>query len=102
MRIKNIIIIINKLSLNPLCVCVCVSANTSCRNNYAPVKLFDAEVVKFVGDNFVPIKRTLEREIKGATDLILWTDGDREGENIGAEIVDACHNSKDQYYSNYR
>lgn len=54
--------------------------------------MFEAQLEKYVADNFIPIKRTLEREIKGASDLILWTDGDREGENIAAEIVDVCHN----------
>ncbi len=64
------------------------------RNNYPPVKLFEAEIERFVAENFIPIKRTLEREIKGAQDLILWTDGDREGENIAAEIVDVCRNGE--------
>ena len=35
-------------------------------------------------------QRTLEREIKGCQHLILWTDGDREGENIADEIVQVC------------
>ena len=64
------------------------------RHNYPPVKLFEADIEKCIGDDFIPIKRTLEREIKGATDLILWTDGDREGENIAAEIVHVCHNGE--------
>lgn len=34
------------------------------------------------------MQRTLEREIRGCQHLILWTDGDREGENIADEIVD--------------
>lgn len=34
------------------------------------------------------IQRTLEREIRGCQHLILWTDGDREGENIADEIVE--------------
>jgi DNA topoisomerase-3 len=58
--------------------------------NHAPVKLFDAEIEKTVQEDFIPIKRTLHREIRGCQDLILWTDGDREGEDIAKEIVDVC------------
>lgn len=72
------------------------------------MNLFDAELQRFVPENFLPIKvwfdgacgcvvscliqRTLEREVKGCRDLILWTDGDREGENIASEIVTVCQN----------
>uniref|UniRef100_A0A1B6CJT6 DNA topoisomerase n=1 Tax=Clastoptera arizonana TaxID=38151 RepID=A0A1B6CJT6_9HEMI len=34
--------------------------------------------------------RTLEREIKSCNTLIIWTDCDREGENIGFEIITVC------------
>ncbi|KAF6035492.1 TOP3A [Bugula neritina] len=54
----------------------------------SPLALFDAPLVKFVPDKFQPIKRTLEREARGAQKLIIWTDCDREGENIGFEIID--------------
>lgn len=36
------------------------------------------------------LQRTLEKEIKGCKHLILWTDGDREGENIAEEIANVC------------
>lgn len=36
------------------------------------------------------LQRTLEREAKGCQTLIIWTDGDREGENIGFEIIQVC------------
>lgn len=36
------------------------------------------------------IKLTLEREVRRAQWLIIWTDCDREGENIGYEIIDVC------------
>ncbi|KAI7803718.1 putative DNA topoisomerase 3-alpha [Triplophysa rosa] len=55
-----------------------------------PVLLFDAEVEKYCPDNFVPIKRTLEREVKQCQALVIWTDCDREGENIGFEIINVC------------
>ena len=45
---------------------------------------------KNCGENMNNIKRTLEKEVRGAKMLIIWTDGDREGENIGMEIVDVC------------
>ncbi|XP_076865277.1 DNA topoisomerase 3-alpha [Brachyhypopomus gauderio] len=55
-----------------------------------PVLLFDAEVKKYCPDNFVQIKRTLEREVRQCQALVIWTDCDREGENIGYEIIDVC------------
>ena len=58
-------------------------------NNCSPLELFDAPVEKSAGD-FVEIKRTLEREARGCSKLIIWTDCDREGENIGFEIIEVC------------
>lgn len=55
-----------------------------------PVSLFDAEVEKFCPDDMVNIKRTLEREVRQCQALIIWTDCDREGENIGFEVIDVC------------
>ncbi|XP_067044937.1 DNA topoisomerase 3-alpha-like isoform X2 [Acropora muricata] len=56
----------------------------------APVALFSAPVTKYVSENYLPIKRTLEREVRGCQTLIIWTDCDREGENIGFEVIDVC------------
>lgn len=36
------------------------------------------------------MQKTLEREIRGCAGLIIWTDCDREGENIGFEIINVC------------
>ncbi|KAM8715173.1 hypothetical protein ACLKA7_002251 [Drosophila subpalustris] len=58
--------------------------------NVDPRSLFDAPIRKTVGENYEPIKRTLEREIRGCQGLIIWTDCDREGENIGFEIINVC------------
>lgn len=55
-----------------------------------PSQLFDLPVEKKCPENMLPIKRTLEREAKKAQWLIVWTDCDREGENIGFEIIDVC------------
>uniref|UniRef100_A0AAZ3SIY4 DNA topoisomerase n=1 Tax=Oncorhynchus tshawytscha TaxID=74940 RepID=A0AAZ3SIY4_ONCTS len=55
-----------------------------------PVLLFDAEVEKYCPENFVQIKRTLEREVSQCQALVIWTDCDREGENIGFEVIDVC------------
>ncbi|XP_061079167.1 DNA topoisomerase 3-alpha isoform X2 [Conger conger] len=56
----------------------------------SPVLLFDAEVEKICPENSVQIKRTLEREIRQCQALVIWTDCDREGENIGFEVIDVC------------
>ncbi|XP_069501793.1 DNA topoisomerase 3-alpha isoform X2 [Ambystoma mexicanum] len=55
-----------------------------------PVFLFEAEVEKYCPDNFVDIKRTLEREVRQCQALVIWTDCDREGENIGFEVIQVC------------
>nr|XP_015800866.2 DNA topoisomerase 3-alpha [Nothobranchius furzeri] len=55
-----------------------------------PFLLFDAEVEKYCPDNMIQIKRTLEKEVRQCQVLIIWTDCDREGENIGFEIIDVC------------
>ncbi|KAG4068472.1 hypothetical protein HA402_004813 [Bradysia odoriphaga] len=55
-----------------------------------PLSLFTAPVIKICPQNFLPIKKTLEREIRSCHGLIIWTDCDREGENIGYEIIDVC------------
>lgn len=55
-----------------------------------PIALFTAPVSKICPENFVQIKRTIEREIRSCNGLIIWTDCDREGENIGYEIIDVC------------
>lgn len=55
-----------------------------------PIKLFDAPITKYCPEDFVKIKKTIEREVRGCHGLIIWTDCDREGENIGFEIIDVC------------
>jgi len=56
-----------------------------------PIQLFEATLVKTCVDkNMINIKKTLEREARGAKWLIIWTDCDREGENIGYQIIEVC------------
>ncbi|XP_023945939.1 DNA topoisomerase 3-alpha [Bicyclus anynana] len=55
-----------------------------------PLSLFDAPVYKHCPENYDKIKKTLEREVRSCQGLIIWTDCDREGENIGFEIIEVC------------
>lgn len=55
-----------------------------------PVELFHAKIDRNCLDDYQKIKRTLEREVRSCQKLIIWTDCDREGENIGFEIIDVC------------
>lgn len=61
-----------------------------------PEQLFDAPVRKGCTESAEKIKRTLEREIRGCGALVIWTDCDREGENIGFEIIEVCRAVKPQ------
>lgn len=59
-----------------------------------PVTLFDAAIredIRQSDKSGQAIKKTLEREARQSQGLIIWTDGDREGENIGFEIIRVCH-----------
>ena len=56
-----------------------------------PIQLFDLPVLKGCKEeNMINIKKSLEKEVKGCKLLIIWTDCDREGENIGMEVVEVC------------
>ncbi|XP_074320919.1 DNA topoisomerase 3-alpha [Silene latifolia] len=55
-----------------------------------PADLYQAPVHKFVPEDKLDIKRTLQQEIRNCQWLILWLDCDREGENIAFEVVDVC------------
>ncbi|XP_070629274.1 DNA topoisomerase 3-alpha isoform X2 [Bos indicus] len=55
-----------------------------------PLVLFEAEIEKYCPENFVDIKKTLEREAQQCQALVIWTDCDREGENIGFEVIHVC------------
>ncbi|XP_072794621.1 DNA topoisomerase 3-alpha isoform X1 [Vicugna pacos] len=55
-----------------------------------PLVLFEAGIEKYCPENFVDIKKTLERETRQCQALVIWTDCDREGENIGFEIIHVC------------
>ncbi|KAK2111038.1 DNA topoisomerase 3-alpha [Saguinus oedipus] len=55
-----------------------------------PLVLFEAEIEKYCPENFVDIRKTLERETRQCQALVIWTDCDREGENIGFEIIHVC------------
>ncbi|VDN08917.1 unnamed protein product [Dibothriocephalus latus] len=71
------------------------------RQSCNPSILFEAPVEKKCSPDFEPIKvsivfhpRTLQREVRNCSKLIIWTDCDREGENIGMEIVGVCQEVK--------
>lgn len=56
-----------------------------------PLSLFDAPVMKHcIDEQYLKIKKTIEKEVKNCRALIIWTDCDREGENIGFEIIQVC------------
>lgn len=59
-----------------------------------PLVLFEAAIEKYCPENFVDIKKTLERESQQCQVLVIWTDCDREGENIGFEVIHVCKTVK--------
>ncbi|KAI0032905.1 DNA topoisomerase [Vararia minispora EC-137] len=59
-------------------------------NSCDPFALFDAPVITDVDKDKKAIATNLQNEARRAQQLMIWTDCDREGENIGAEIVKVC------------
>ena len=59
-----------------------------------PVSLFTCPIEKIVPENMQKIQETLRQQSRAAVKLVIWTDCDREGENIGQEIVDVCTTAK--------
>ncbi|VVC35662.1 Hypothetical protein CINCED_3A013138 [Cinara cedri] len=59
-------------------------------NSCSPLELFDIPVVKECPKDYINIKKTLVREVRTCNILVIWTDADREGENIGFEIINVC------------
>lgn len=55
-----------------------------------PLALFEAPIMKFPNDQSKKIIKNLKDKAKWANILMIWTDCDREGENIGNEIVEIC------------
>lgn len=55
-----------------------------------PFTLFDAPVEAKVASSAKTIEQNLMNEARRADTLMIWTDCDREGENIGAEVAKIC------------
>lgn len=55
-----------------------------------PSQLFEAKIETYVADDKVPLAKNIERHAQSAQILFIWTDCDREGENIGTEIRDVA------------
>ena len=59
-------------------------------NSCDPFALFDAPVEARVASGNKTIEENLKQEARRADELMIWTDCDREGENIGWEIMKIC------------
>ncbi|KAG8718055.1 DNA topoisomerase [Ceratobasidium sp. 395] len=55
-----------------------------------PFQLFDAPIETRVSKDGERIERNLLSEARHAQMLVIWTDCDREGENIGVEVETVC------------
>lgn len=56
----------------------------------APVQLFELEIEKKTNKDLEFVAQNLVQESRIADQVMIWTDCDREGENIGSEIADVC------------
>ncbi|KAJ3413012.1 hypothetical protein HDV05_008603 [Chytridiales sp. JEL 0842] len=65
-----------------------------CNWNTVPVEqLFTAETISAVKEDMKDIKKNLLNEAKYAHALVIWTDNDREGEKIGADVMRLCQSA---------
>lgn len=52
--------------------------------------LFTAPIIKTVNPKLKALEDNLKAQARMADLLVIWTDCDREGENIGAEVAQVC------------
>ncbi|KAJ1977932.1 DNA topoisomerase 3-alpha [Dimargaris xerosporica] len=62
-----------------------------------PVSLFEAPLEKSINKGAEDLEHNLKKETRNMNILVIWTDYDREGENIGAEIVQICKSVKQRF-----
>ncbi|KAJ9471097.1 putative uncharacterized protein LOC100215195 [Diplonema papillatum] len=64
-------------------------------NSLRDVELFDAKIMKKQTEASMACRiiETLEYEARGCSHLVLWLDCDREGENIGFEVIEITRRS---------
>ncbi len=55
-----------------------------------PYSLFEAPIEKSIPERSKSIAENIQRQAAFCSVLFIWTDCDREGENIGAEIRDVA------------
>ena len=55
-----------------------------------PERLFEAPVIDRVVADKLPIADNIRQQARYSRALFIWTDCDREGENIGAEVRSAA------------
>ena len=55
-----------------------------------PLALFEAPIETKVTEDKKSIERNLISEARKSHMLMIWTDCDREGENIGMEVANVC------------
>ncbi|KAG8849797.1 DNA topoisomerase [Tulasnella sp. 330] len=63
-------------------------------NSCDPFILFDEPVDRKVAEGKGPIESNLKTQARRSDQLMIWTDCDREGENIGAEVASVCRGAK--------
>ncbi|KAG0079394.1 DNA topoisomerase [Podila epicladia] len=56
----------------------------------APVELYEVPTVKYTAEDLLAVERNLAQQARRSQQLMIWTDCDREGENIGAEVASVC------------
>ncbi|KAI8811291.1 DNA topoisomerase [Cladochytrium replicatum] len=62
-------------------------------NTCPPLALFDAPIIKEVRGDMQALKQNLQSEARNSQTLVIWTDCDLEGENIGEEVAIVCQQS---------